>query len=101
MKKGIGNIELLRRPLLGRGDSEHNADDGRFDDQRERLTEIHTNTLGEAMNNPSCLVAIERAIWIEFVREDPLCGDNVGTERRPNATSRCIAAHQLGSQRAT
>jgi hypothetical protein len=57
--------------------------------------------LGEAANNPSCLVAIERAVWIEFVHEDPLPKDNVGTGRRPNATSRCIAAYQLASQRAT
>ena len=57
---------------------EHRADSSGFHHRTDGLIKVHTRSLGEAAEDPTCLVPLEGAIRLKFVLEDPLPSDNIG-----------------------
>lgn len=53
----------------------------RLDDWCESFAEIDARMLRETMHNLVGFIAIERAIWVEFVFENPFAEDDVGAGR--------------------
>jgi hypothetical protein len=78
VKKGVLHVQLVNRPGVGRGDAEYRPYGGRFDDRTEGLVVVDALTLGEALDNPTSLVASEGPIDMELVPEDPLPRHDVG-----------------------
>jgi hypothetical protein len=82
MEEGVLDVELASLPFKGERDGEDDADRGRFDNQTECLVEVNALLLREATKHPACFIAVERAIGLQLVSEDPLSGDDVGIPRR-------------------
>jgi hypothetical protein len=71
IQKGIGNVKLIHSLVLVGGDGEHHAHSAQFNHRHEGFTEVNSGALGEAMNNPFCLVLVEAPVGPEFVLEHP------------------------------
>jgi hypothetical protein len=69
---------LLNWPVTGDNSGEHHANSGWFYNRAESLIVVDSGELSETPKDPTDLVAIKGPISTEFVREDPLTGDNVG-----------------------
>jgi hypothetical protein len=93
MEKGVFHIELLNRPGVRCGESEHHADSSRFHNRAESLVVVHLRALSEAPKNPASLVAVESPIREELVCEDSLADDDVGATGLGNKFP-CPIAHQ-------
>jgi len=81
VKKGIGDIELSRGPLMGSSNGEHGLNHGRLNDRRDGFTEVDAGTLGKAANDPPSFIPLEVTIRVELVLENPFRRDDVGTRR--------------------
>lgn len=81
MEEGILHVELPDGPVSGRSNAEDGADRGRLDDRAECFVVVDAFLLGEATNDPACLVPGEGAVGVELVFEQPLASDNVRTRR--------------------
>jgi hypothetical protein len=57
------------------------VDHGRLDNKAECLIVVDAFLLGEAADNPACLVPSEGAVGLEFIFEQPCASDNVRTRR--------------------
>jgi hypothetical protein len=55
MKKGIGDVQLVRRPPVRSDESQNGADRRRLDNGGERLAKVDVGALIEAAHNPSRL----------------------------------------------
>jgi hypothetical protein len=84
VEEGIFYVELLNEPGTGDSSSEHSANSGWFYNRAEGLIVIDSGASSETPNDPTGLVAIKGPVSMEFVREDPLVGDNVGALRSGN-----------------
>jgi hypothetical protein len=84
VEKSVLHVELLNRPVMGNNNGEYHAHDGRFHNRPERLIVVHTGALSETPEDPTSLVAIEGAIGMKLVGEDPLAGDDVLATRLEN-----------------
>lgn len=68
---------MISRPLMRRDERDDGANRGRLDDGAERVAEVDAGPLGKALDDPSRLVPLERAVGVQFVLEDPLAADDV------------------------
>lgn len=80
MEERIGDVELSCGPLTRSNDTEDSADGCWFHDQSEGLPEIDAGALGEPPDDPTCFVALEGAVGVEFVLEHPFPRDDLGVE---------------------
>ena len=90
--------------------NKNSPDSGGLDDWTEVLCKVHTRALSEASNHPTRLVALQSPVGVELVLEDPLAGDDIGSQRARHkiqvwffiraSCSSTIAARQLASARA-
>jgi hypothetical protein len=78
MEEGVLDIELVNWTLARESPREHCVNRGGLDDRTEGLGKVDAQTLGEAVKDPTCLVALQRTVCVELVFEDPLAHDNVG-----------------------
>ena len=81
VEKRIGDVKLVRWPLLGSNDGKHRADGGGLDDRRERFPEVDAGPLVEPANDPPRLVAFQRAVGAQLVLEHPFAGDDACSRR--------------------
>ena len=81
MQEGVGDVELMCRPVLAGDEHEHGADCRWFDHRRERLLEVDAGSLMKATDNPPGFVTLEGAVGVQFVLEHPLAGDDLGISR--------------------
>lgn len=79
MKEGIFDVELVDRSGMGGGDAKNNVNGGGFNSRAEGFNIVDAWLLRIPANNPSCLVTSKRTIGMEFMLEDPLPSDYVGT----------------------
>jgi len=110
VEEHIGNIKLMRGPVLAGDESEHGADHRRLADRRECLLEVDAGSLMKATDNPPGFVTLEGAVGVQFVLEHPLAGDGLASVGRGMSVhvllcwrasnSSCIAARQFGSRSA-
>jgi hypothetical protein len=69
----------MNRPGVGDGQGENGVDRSRLDHRDEGLIVVDAESLGEAVKNSTSLVPFQGAIGIELVLENPLVGDDVGS----------------------
>jgi len=81
MEERVVDVELTRRPAARSSNGEHGVYSSWFNHRREGFAEVNASTLCEATDNPSCFIALEGAIRIEFMAENPFTGDDMGTGR--------------------
>jgi hypothetical protein len=62
MEEGVPDVELMDRPVPGKGEGEDRANIGELDDMAEGLTVVHSGALGKAVKDPTGLVAIEGVV---------------------------------------
>jgi hypothetical protein len=79
MQERILHIELMNRPGAGDSQGEDGVDRGWLDHRAEGLIVVDAGSLGEAAKNPASLVPFQGVVVIELVLENPLAGDDVGT----------------------
>lgn len=84
MKEGIVDVKLMHRPITRCSQGKHGVDRGGFDDGAKRFAVVDAGALGEAADNPSCLVPIKGAVLLVLVAENPLPTDDMGTGRSWN-----------------
>jgi len=84
VEKGILDVQLMHRPILGESKREDGPDCSRLHNQAEAFILIDAKTLCESAKDPACLVAIQGAICLELVTKDPFADDDVGTGRMRN-----------------
>jgi hypothetical protein len=80
MREHILDIQLMNRPLTRKTQTEHSADGGKLNDRAESLGKVNLRALSESSEDPTSLIAVKGAIWIEFVLENPFIGDDIGTK---------------------
>jgi hypothetical protein len=90
MEEGILDIELVHGTTLEDSHSQHSPNGGGLDDGAEGLIVVHPRALGEPSEDPMSLVPVQRAIYLEFVLEDPLAGDDIGPRRTRNQVPRVV-----------
>jgi hypothetical protein len=78
MEEGILDVELMDCPVPGEGKGEAGSNGGELNDGVEGLVVVHSRALGEALKDPTGLVAVEGAVRGQFVGKEPLAGDRVG-----------------------
>jgi hypothetical protein len=78
MQKGVGDVELIHRPVLVGSDCEHCSNGARLDHRCKGLAEINSSTPGKPAHHSSCLVLFKAAVGPEFVFENPLPGNDIG-----------------------
>jgi hypothetical protein len=93
VEKGVLHIELLNRPCVRCGESEHHVDGGWFHNWAESHVAVRPGVLSEALENPTSLVVVESPTGEVLVCEDPLVGDGVGATGPGNKFS-CPIVHQ-------
>jgi hypothetical protein len=81
MQEHILHIDLVNRAGAGDGQGEHGADRGQLDHRVEDLIVVDVESLGEVAKNLVSLVPVQGAVGIELVIENPLAGDDIGTNR--------------------
>jgi hypothetical protein len=74
VKEGILDVELMDHPVPGEDD----ANGGELDDGAKGLVVVHSGALGEALKDPTDLVAVEGAVRGQLVAKEPLPSDHVG-----------------------
>jgi hypothetical protein len=79
MEEGIGDVELVGRPLPGCDDGEDSANRSWFHHRSECLAKINTGALQITAEYPSCLVSLEGAVGSKLVSKHPLAGDYLDT----------------------
>lgn len=79
VEEGVGDIQLVRRSLLGGDDGEDRPDGGWFYHRQEGLAEVDAWSLVEPAHHPPGFVAFKRAVGVELFFEDPLAGDDPRT----------------------
>jgi len=84
VKKHVLHVQLVNRPRVGSSDAQNSPNCRQFDNSAERLVVVDAVLLGEAADDPACLVASESAIGVVLVLEDPLARYDVGTRRTWN-----------------
>jgi hypothetical protein len=62
VEEGILYIELAYGPILGHNNAKDGADHGRLDNRAEGLVVVNAGLLGEAADDPACLVSGEGAV---------------------------------------
>jgi hypothetical protein len=67
MEEGILDIELMDHPVAGEGEGEDGTNSGELDDGAEGLVVVHSGALGEALKDPTGLVAVEGAVRGQLV----------------------------------
>jgi len=72
VKKRVLHVQLVNRPRVGSSDAQNSPNCRQFDNSAERLVVVDAVLLGEAADDPACLVASESAIGVVLVLEDPL-----------------------------
>ena len=78
MEKSIGNVKLFGWLAPRCHDGENSLDHGGFHNRRECFPEIDASLLSEPANHPSSLIALQSAIRIKLMLENPFPSDNVG-----------------------
>jgi hypothetical protein len=81
MEKGVFDVELVDKPPPCRREVQYSPDGGRLHHRGERLVEVDARSLREPADNPPSFPAVEAAIRLQFVLEQPLAGDDVGLSR--------------------
>jgi hypothetical protein len=81
MEEGVGDVQLVRGPMLGGDDDKDGPDGGWLNDKCERFTEVHARSLMEATNHPPGLVELECVVRVQLVFKHPLAGDHASTGR--------------------
>ena len=71
----------MNGPRTRESQGQHSADGCGLHNGTENLSEVYTGALGEAAKDPSCLVALKRAISLEFVFENPFACHHIGMRR--------------------
>ena len=76
---------------------ENSPDSGGLDDWTGGLCKVHTRALSEAPKYPACFVALQSPVSIELVHENPLSGDDVGSQGGEVQGLRCgsLARHHV------
>jgi hypothetical protein len=77
MEEGILDIELMNHPIPGERVEEDSANGSKLDDGAKGLVIVHSGALGEALKDPTCLVAVEGAVRCQLLAKEPLAGDHV------------------------
>jgi hypothetical protein len=72
MKEGMLDAELMDHPVLGEGEGENGSNGGKLDDGVEGLVVVHSKALGEASEDPTCLVAVEGPSEVSLWRKSHL-----------------------------
>lgn len=78
MQEGVLDVQLMYWPAPRDRERENGSYCGGLDNRTEHLVEVDAGSLGEAAKNPACLVAVEGAVGLELVLEQPFAGDDVG-----------------------
>ena len=91
MEEGVGDIHLVDRPAARHSELEHGANRPGLDNRGECVGEVDAGTLAKATYDPTRLVALESAVRMELVLEDPLPGDDVGVTGSRNKLPRLVA----------
>lgn len=81
MQEGIVHVHLMNWPLACRCDRQNGVNCGCLDHRRERLLKINSRPLREPADHPPCFVAFQAPAGFEFVMEEPLPSDDVGSAR--------------------
>lgn len=80
----------MDRTPSGQCKCENCANGGGLHNWTEGLVEVHIGTLGEAAQDPACLVPLQGAVGEELVLEDPLARDNICLWRPPDEVPRVV-----------
>ena len=62
VEEGVGYIQLVRWPALGRDEREDDTDRGGYDDRGEGFAEVDPRPLMKPAHHPSSFVTLEGAI---------------------------------------
>jgi hypothetical protein len=62
VEEGTLDVELMDLLVPGEGEGEDGANSGKLDDGAESLVVVHSGALGEALKDPTGLVAVEGAV---------------------------------------
>jgi hypothetical protein len=95
VKKSVLHVQLVDGPGTGSGDAENCLDGRRFDHRAESLVVVDVMLLGEAADDPACLVLSKSTVGVVLMLEDPLPGDDVGTRRAWNKPPSTIVEEGL------
>ena len=99
MKKGIVDVELMNRPMTRCSELKDNTNRDGFHNRRKGLREINAGTLCEAMNNPTGLVPVQRAIRKELMPKYPLASNDVSSRGTRNQRPSPVGARASYSER--
>jgi hypothetical protein len=77
LKESILDVELMDWPVLGVSKSEDCANCSKFDNRTESFVIVDAGLLSEAAEDPTCPVAVQRAISMEFMFKNPFAGDYI------------------------
>jgi hypothetical protein len=95
VEESVLDVELVHGPTPRDSQSQHSPDGGRLDDEAEGLIVVHPRTLSEAVEDPTSLVPIKRAIRLELVLEDTLASDDISPRRPRNQVPRVVRQQGL------
>jgi hypothetical protein len=95
VKKSVLHVQLVDGPGTGSGDAENCPDGHRFDHRAESLVVVDVVLLGEAANEPACLLLSKSTVGVVLMLEDPLLGDDVGTRRVRNKLPSAVVKEGL------
>ena len=84
VKKGIGHVQLMKRPGLIQSNREENTDGAEARHRRECIMIVKTIGLRKATSHETRLVTSDGAIRIVLEGVHPLAGDNIGINRLRN-----------------
>jgi hypothetical protein len=95
VKKSIGHIELMCRPVPRGDDGEDDADRGWLHHRRECLAKVNAGALIEPSDDPTSFVTLERAIRVHLMFEDPFAGDDARAGRSGNESPSLIGLQRV------
>ena len=78
VEKGVLDVELVNWPVASSCQVQDGADGRLLYNQRECLVEVEAGALREASDHPASLAALQGAVGIVLVLEDPLATDDIG-----------------------
>ena len=95
VEEGVGYIQLVRWPVLGRDEREDDTDRGGFDDRGEGFAEVDPRPLMKPAHHPSSFVTLEGAIGAQLVFEDPFTRDDLSTGRPWHKSPRAVMLESI------
>jgi len=95
MKECIVDVKLVNRPITSKCQRQDCPDGSRLDNRAESLIKVNTRALSKSAEDPTSLIASERAIRMKLMTKYPFTRDEVDAGRSGNEVPSAISLESL------